>query len=303
VSSSGEPGALPAVSIRGYRFERCLGTGHFGSVYEAVDERGGRVAVKCLKAGRSAKDPDLLSRFEREARLCQALASPHIVQVREYGVDAELGPFLVMRLMRGADLQGWFTRAPLRPPAVAAIGLQVCAGLRVAHAQGVIHRDLKPENVFLDDDGAGGLTAVICDFGLAKVVDSGSTTGITSTGALLGTPYFMSPEQVLDAKRVDARTDIWALGMLLFQAIAARPALPTVRTLTDLVVALTRGTLTRLADAAPWVSPAIAHAVDGALQPLDRRWPTVDAFADALARASPIPGRLAAADLVAGASL
>jgi eukaryotic-like serine/threonine-protein kinase len=294
----------------GYWLERFLGAGRFGSVYEATHDELGRVAVKCLHREEQS-GPDLLARFEREAGLCQTLASPHIVKVLAHDVDPILGPFLVMRLLRGSDLGGWLARlGPLSPHVAVALARQICSGLRVAHAKGIVHRDLKPENVFLDDPGTGDLTAVVCDFGLAKICDAtGAKTaagGLTTTGALLGTPYYMAPEQVLDAKRVDAGADVWAVGMLLYHALAGKPALAHLRSFHELVRALAlhadgnpkaAGFIAPLAQVTKGLPPGLAAVVDMTLQRVDQR-PTIAALERALWAVFPKEPTIRTEDLV-----
>jgi serine/threonine-protein kinase len=294
---------LPGTIVGRYCVDQLLGTGQFGSVYEASSPQGARVALKCLhREGGASIDPHLVARFQREAALCRTLVSPHIAPVYEHGVDPVAGPFLVMRLLRGADLRAWFVdRTPLAPAAAVGVAVQICAGLAPAHRLGIVHRDLKPENVFLEEMGGGDLTAIVCDFGLAKICDDNgklAAAGLTSTGAVLGTPYYMSPEQILDAKRVDQRSDVWALAMLLYHALAGRTALANIRSFPDLVFALEQGTVMPLLLAAPWVPPKLAEVVDAALQPLERRYPSIEHLERALLAAFPIAPRLRMADFV-----
>jgi serine/threonine protein kinase len=181
------------------------------------------------------------------------------------------------------------------------IAVQVCKGLSVAHARGIIHRDLKPENVFLDDSGSGELTSVLCDFGLAKICDDAgelAATGLTATGAFLGTPYYMSPEQILDAKRVDQRTDVWSLGMILYHALAGRPALAHIRSFPELLLALSKRQFRSLSEVAPWVPRDLARVVALTFDPFETRCGSVDAVAQALRVAYPPLARLHATDLV-----
>jgi serine/threonine protein kinase len=191
-----------------------------------VADHGGlhtQVAVKFLS-------PDLLrdqvsvARFEREAKAAAQVRSPHVVQYLEHGV-CEHGPYLIMELLEGEDLSLRLKRGPLSPRDVAQVVVQVSRALSKAHAAGIIHRDIKPENIFLVEVGGNDIFCKLIDFGVAKGRGDVATMNKTATGSLLGTPYYMSPEQAVNAKDTDFRTDIWALGMVVFEALTGRRAL------------------------------------------------------------------------------
>ena len=201
-----------------------LGAGGMGEVYRALDHRLGReVAIKTLPEA-LAHDPERRPRFEREARALAALAHPAIATLHEIG-EADGRPFLVMELVEGQTLAERMAAGPLPLPAALALGAQLAEGLAVAHARGIVHRDLKPANLALTRDGR----LKILDFGLAKTGagpasggdparSPAAVPGLTSSGMLLGTAGFMSPEQVR-GEPVDARADAWAFGCILFELV------------------------------------------------------------------------------------
>lgn len=279
-----------------YRLSRALGAGQMGEVFEATAPDGSVVAIKVLRNVGGVSIGDLRARFEREARLCATLRSPHVVPVLDYDVDGNV-PFVVMRRLRGRDLEAWLAQTgPLAPEVACAIALQACSGLQAAHAVGIVHRDFKPANVFLDEADDGTVTAVVCDFGVAKALDEDGA--LTASGALLGTPIFMAPEQLLDGKRVDARCDVWALGMTLYEALAGRAAFADVRSLADLVVALRALDVPPIQSIAPWLSSALARVVHSALLSREARLPSAAELGAALRSWGNPAARVAVSDLV-----
>ncbi|XXT19867.1 protein kinase [Sorangium sp. So ce429] len=256
-----------------YTLGRLLGRGGMGAVYEADDrEQGRRVAVKVMNAeivhSRSA-----VGRFEREARAASAIQTEHIVRVLDTGVDQDTSsPFLVMELLRGEDLAQLLERlGPLPPRLALRIVAQACVGLQKAHEAGVLHRDIKPANLFLAQrEEGGGLIVKVLDFGVAKIKPAHEphrdTTGLTRSGSMLGTPRYMSPEQARGIKEIDHRTDIWALGIVLYHALAGRTPTQDVEAFGDLIAALVAELPPPVQEFAPWVAPEVAAIVDGALQ-------------------------------------
>jgi len=276
-----------AVIAERYRLERLLGRGAMGAVFEATAPDGKRVALKALFriAGGMVQRGER-ARFLREASVSRSLASEHIIQVQDHGFDPETGtPFLVMDLLEGQDLESAINRnGPLEPRLATTIILQACRGLEVAHGAGIVHRDIKPSNLFLHDSGAA-ITAKVCDFGIAKVLDQDS---LTATGSVMGSPLFMAPEQFIDSKGVDERSDVWSLAMALYHALAGKPAFYEHETFAQLVVAVTTGKIPPLQSLAPWVSGELACVVHGALL-VNRafRCPSIHEFAQALEVAVP----------------
>ena len=215
---------VPGAVIAGrYRLERLLGEGGMGEVWAATHEiTGGRVALKFLKASLDPKDAR--RRFLREARASTLVDHPNVVPIRDV-VDHADTPVLVMDLLTGETLSDRLHRlGSLELGDAARIALQVVAAVGAAHEVGVIHRDLKPENVFLSRATAtGGEVVRVLDFGIAKLmrVDPSDFAGgqVTQSGTLVGTPAYMAPEQVFGEKNLDHRVDIWAIGVILHEAL------------------------------------------------------------------------------------
>jgi non-specific serine/threonine protein kinase len=210
----------PGTSLGPYVIAEPLGSGGMGDVYRARDPRLGRdVAVKVLNA---APDSERLARFEREARATALLAHSNILTIFDIGTH-EGAPFLVCELLEGETLRERLSTGPLGVEASLSIGLQLARGVAAAHSLRVVHRDLKPENLVITSGG----TLKILDFGLAKlqeqpVVEADTrTAGMSLPGILIGTPAYMSPEQVRGAL-VDERSDVFAIGTLLYEMLAGR---------------------------------------------------------------------------------
>jgi serine/threonine protein kinase len=264
--------------VAGYELVRALGAGAMGEVFEGRAPDGTSAAIKFLRLG-GHDHREMLLRFRREASVSSGLRHPNVVTVLDHGVHTGV-PFLVMPLLRGGDLDRCLEKnGPLRPDVAVSIALEAAAGLRAAHEAGIVHRDFKPANVFLDER-ADGVSTIVCDFGVAKVFDPDGS--LTSSGAVLGTPMYMAPEQLLDSKRVDARCDVWALGMTLYHALSGAPAFAHLNGLADFVMAMRDGRIPSLQSRAAWVPPALTRVVHGALLPIDRRFQSIAELADAL---------------------
>jgi serine/threonine protein kinase len=209
-----------------WKLLRVLGEGGMGAVYEAQGVRGeGARALKVLHA-EHVTEPAILDRFFAEALAVHQLDHPNVVTIHEHARAEDGTPYLVMELLRGESLgHGLRRRRTFDARQIASVGLGVLQALVVAHAAGIVHRDLKPDNIFLVDDGSGAPLVKVLDFGIAKVIDAAGGAGSkTKTGVLLGTPGYMSPEQVKDSKHVDERTDLWSVAVILYELVAGRPA-------------------------------------------------------------------------------
>jgi tetratricopeptide (TPR) repeat protein len=225
----GKPGetGMNGTLVQGrYRLHELIGRGGMGEVWRALDESlGRRVAVKCLKPSAPSGDAGftriLQARFRREARVAAALQHRGITVVHDFGEhDGVL--YLVMELLDGRNLLQILEdtgRSPLPVPDITDIAEQVAAALAYTHAQGVVHRDLKPANIIRLTDGA----VKICDFGIARLGhDIGFTSRLTGSGVAMGTPHYMSPEQI-DASEVDHRSDLYSLGCVLYELATGAP--------------------------------------------------------------------------------
>ncbi|HEX5099078.1 MAG TPA: serine/threonine-protein kinase, partial [Polyangiaceae bacterium] len=226
MSEQGIPTAqAPSALVAGkYRLTELLGRGGMGSVWAGVHTTlGTRVAVKFIDA-EHVDSAEARHRFENEARAAAALRSKHVVEVYDHGVMDDGRPFIVMEFLDGEPLDRRLDRLGRLPAKdMARIVGMICRALSKAHAVGIVHRDLKPENVFLvwdDEDGAD--VAKVVDFGIAKFTDSAGPTSATRTGSVLGTPYYMSPEQARGLRSVDYRSDLWSVGVIAFRCITGR---------------------------------------------------------------------------------
>ena len=201
-----------------YRIVEALGRGGMGIVYKVEHTRIGKLLAMKLLAGELSRNQDVVRRFKTEALTASKLSSPNTVQVFDYGVSDGL-TYLVMELVTGDDMGRVLKHDGLLPAArVGRITVQIANSLSEAHAAGIVHRDIKPENVMLLKARDGTDLAKVLDFGLAKLREGSELSELTSQGAIVGTPYFMSPEQIR-GEAVDARSDIYSLGALMYRAL------------------------------------------------------------------------------------
>ena len=195
-----------------------LGAGGMGCVYRVRDRISGRVAALKILPRDLASDPAFVERFEREARTLSRLSHPNIVGIHGFG-SAGGYCFLLMELVDGANLRQAIRSGRFTPAQALALIPPLCEALQYAHSQGVLHRDIKPENILLDAEGR----VKIADFGIAKILGSGGTVAddatLTRTGARLGTPHYMAPEQVEHPEQVDHRADIYSLGVVFYELL------------------------------------------------------------------------------------
>jgi serine/threonine protein kinase len=235
------------------------GSGAMGVVYRAHDLATGRfVAVKLLKA----VDFDSLARFQREASTLATLAHPRIVEYVTHGTTANGEPFLAMEWLSGETLKEANDRRPLSFVETVDVGRGVAAALVMAHARSIVHRDLKPANIFLVERSCSSIKVV--DFGIARVRQAAAA--LTGTGAMLGTPAFMSPEQAKGARHVDQRSDFFSLGAILFRCIAGRPPFEGDDAI-SLLLALTSERAPPMRSLEPRTPPKLAAIVDALLAP------------------------------------
>src|SRR5580692_6792178 len=216
-----EESLVGAILSRRFRLTRELGRGGMGAVYEASPLDGGpAVAIKILHA-HFIGDTHVLQRFLEEGRTYMRLLHANILRAHECRTAEDGSPYLVMDLLEGVPLSA-YTRNGGRVSVAHAVPILqgMLAGLEAAHTQGVVHRDLKPGNVFLARDPEGLFAVKLLDFGIAKVMDiAGGMGNKTKTGMLLGTPAYMSPEQIKSAKDVDSRADLWSAGVMFYEML------------------------------------------------------------------------------------
>ncbi len=248
-----------------YRLVRLLGDGGMGSVYEAAHEGlGTRVAIKVLHADLSRR-PGLVERFLREARVAAQIKSPNVVQVMDVDRTPDGDAYIVMELLEGEPLSSVLERERRLPiPLACEYTVQILLALEAAHALGVVHRDLKPENVFITFVGGKPVLKLI-DFGIAKArLSDPGTKNLTVAGVVMGTAEYMAPEQAHSADKVDARSDVYAVGVMLFEMIAGvRPVAGEDARIIALKVE--RGDVTPLVHAVPDVPRELAGLVHRAM--------------------------------------
>jgi serine/threonine protein kinase len=277
-----------------YRVRRVVGAGSMGVVCEAEHlEIGKRLAIKLIDASLAGMK-DIAQRFRQEARAASLVESQHIVQVFDVGADDKLGLYLVMEFLTGEDVATLLTHEKRLPPDVAVrIAVQVARGLAKAHEAGVVHRDLKPANIFLCDREDDDPLVKILDFGISKVIDASraeSKLKLTRAGTVVGTPQYMSPEQA-QGFAVDERTDVWALGLVLYEMLAGRPAYPEMATYEQFIIFLVQNPPDPLRLVAPWVPAPLAQIVHQAIEhDLKSRIPSCLELARRLLEANPLQG-------------
>jgi serine/threonine-protein kinase len=248
-----------------YRLDHLLGEGGMGAVWAATHQlTGKRVAIKLLKA--DAATPDTLRRFVREARAASAVRHPNVVEIHDFLSLDDGSPAMVMDLLEGETLAQRLRRLTVLPmPELASIMAPVLSAVGSAHAAGVIHRDLKPDNIFLAQLGDGRTEPMVLDFGIAKVLpfEEAMETDeqLTRTGAVVGTPYYMAPEQAFGEKDVDARIDVWALGVILYECATGRKPIRG-ETLGQVFKSITAGPIPHLAKTDPQLPAKFATLVD-----------------------------------------
>jgi serine/threonine-protein kinase len=270
-----------------YRIERLLGEGGMGLVYQAHHTLLKKpVAIKVLRP-EMATIADVRERFEAEAQAAAAIGHPNIVAVTDMGRDADGLVFFVMDLLKGESLGERLHRTPkLDVAATVAIALDVLQGLGAAHAVGLIHRDLKPDNIFLTSLSDGREVAQILDFGVAKALSAvGQRANQTQAGLVVGTPAYMSPEQVKSPQDIDSRSDLYALGVTLYQCLSGRVPFDGFDVVA-VMAGILHGTPPSLQSLAPHVSLALAQVVEAAMSRDRDRRP---------ANASDLAGRIRAA--------
>jgi serine/threonine-protein kinase len=269
-----------------YRVVRKLGEGAMGSVWLAKNEVTDReFAIKTLLP-QAASAPAAFERFFREAKICGSIRHPSILEIYDAGRAPELDdtPFLVMELLDGAPLDVVLAERGSLPPRFALdIVAQLARGLHLAHQKNIVHRDLKPANVFLHRPGTGAVVPKVLDFGISKIVSGeAAELRLTQTAAILGSPLYMSPEQMDAGKAIDARSDVHALGILLWECLVGHPPF-VAESYNALVCEIMVGPRPKLSDSAPALSPRVGALVERAFAiAAGDRFPSAAALAEAL---------------------
>jgi serine/threonine protein kinase len=275
-----------------YRVVRLLGAGGMGTVVEATHlQLAQRVAIKFLLPHLCSQH-DAVTRFLREARATVQIESEHVARVTDVGTTERGVPFLVMEYLEGLDLSQLLQREKRLPIAQAvSMVAQACDAIAEAHTLGIIHRDLKPSNLFLMVRRDGTRLLKVLDFGISKAVTEMSPSGApatrTATAAVMGSPHYMSPEQVRSSKSVDPRADIWSLGVILHELLAGEPPFKG-ESMSGVLASIVADQPAPLRLARPDVPPALEAVVKRCLQK-DRaqRYPSIPALARALASFAP----------------
>jgi serine/threonine-protein kinase len=248
-----EPGQPVTPNIK---LVRVLDQGSMGSVWVADHlTLGTQVAVKFMSP-EVAKNPHLVTRFSREAHAAAQIKSVHVVQILDHGITPDGTPFIAMELLSGESLQKRLRReGRIVPEVTATIIGQTCKALSKAHQSGIVHRDIKPANIFLTDS-EGDLFVKLLDFGVAKQIEGGGGSSMTRTNEKVGTPFYMCPEQLISAKHVDFRADVWSIGIVAYHCLVGQVPFKA-STFGDLCLAVSRGVFQPPSKALPGLAPTL----------------------------------------------
>ena len=272
-----------------------LGAGGMGIVAAALHlQLDERVAIKFLLP-EVLGNPEAVGRFTREARAAVKIKSEHVARVIDVGTLENGAPYIVMEFLEGQDLAAYLqAHGPLPAPRAVEYVLQACEALAEAHRLGIVHRDLKPANLFLTQRADKSDCIKVLDFGISKAAALGGSGGdmaLTRTATIMGSPLYMSPEQMVSSRDVDQRTDIWALGAVLFELVTGRPPF-IADSLPQLCALVLQGPAPRLRDIAPDAPPTLEAAVAKCLvKDLAERHQTISELATALAPLAPAHAR------------
>ncbi|HTQ04059.1 MAG TPA: serine/threonine-protein kinase [Polyangiaceae bacterium] len=249
-----------------YRIVRLIGEGGMGAVFEGENVRiSRRVAIKVLH-GAALSNAETVQRFEREAQAAGRIGSEHILEILDLGVLADGERYMVMEFLAGEPLSARIRRfGRMTPEQIAPLVRQALVGLGAAHAAGIVHRDLKPDNIFVLNERSGIRDYVkLIDFGISKFNALGGDMSMTRTGAVMGTPFYMSPEQAKGSGQVDARTDLYAMGVILYEAVTGEVPF-TANTFNELMFKIVLSDPTPLTQVLPEIDPNFAALVSRAM--------------------------------------
>jgi serine/threonine protein kinase len=255
---------LPGTAVGDYDIEGEIGHGGMGVVYRATHPViGKQAAIKVLRRD-MAKNRDTVERFIQEARSVNQIGHPNIVDIFAFGTLADGRPYLMMDLLGGESLRARLRRGPLHLSEAASVLDEVAFALAATHAKGIVHRDLKPDNVFLVERQGRWPEVKLLDFGLAKLVTAENAPVRTHTGIMLGTPDYMAPEQIRRRGTIDARVDIYALGVLAFESLTGQRPLPPGEGY-DAMLARCEQPAPEISSIAPHLPRELGYLVDGML--------------------------------------
>ncbi len=268
-----------------YTVEKLLGKGGMGAVYLVRAPDGEKYAVKLMFPEIASKNPDFRKRFAREAEFAMKIKHKNLISVYDVGEDPDTGYcYIIMDYVPGGSVKDRLAAKGALPIAEAiSITAQIALALEVAHRHGVVHRDIKPDNIMFDADG----TPKLADLGVAKFTDDEHKTTVTTTGMIIGTPAYMAPEQMMDSHHIDARADIYALGVVLYEMLTGRRPTEGSSAVELLAKALKGEALPDVRTMRPEISVAIAHVLSLMCAPRpEERPPTTLAVAQLLQQAA-----------------
>jgi serine/threonine-protein kinase len=271
-----------------YRVERVLGRGGMGVVVAAhhlvLEEK---VAIKLLLP-EAMGNAEAVGRFVREAKAAVRIRNEHVARVSDVGYLESGAPYIVMELLEGVDLGAWLKRSgPLAVDQAVWFVLQACEAIAEAHAVGIVHRDLKPANLFWTQRADGQPCIKVLDFGISKMLSGTSPGDMTRTNAIIGSPYYMSPEQMHASRNVDARTDVWSMGVILFELLSLKPPFLG-ESMSELAINVATSPPLALRSLRPEVPAGLEQAIARALEKArDKRWQSIADFAVAIGEFAP----------------
>lgn len=277
---------LVGVEVSGkYRIKALLGQGGMGAVYEAEHLSIGRIVAMKVLHPKHAQQADAVARLRHEARVAGSIGHPNICETYDLGRLDDGSPYLVMERLIGETLDQRIKREGALPERdIIDVMLQVLSALGAAHDKGIIHRDLKPENVFLMRRAGSPAVAKLLDFGISKAIHEERDADLTMPGIVMGTPYYMAPEQARGDRGLDHRVDIWAAGVILYEALSGRRPF-VARNYNALLVQILTSKHRPLAEVRPGVNATVERIVDKALSKMrEDRFQTAIEFCDTLRR-------------------